>query len=156
MRDDVRGFQTLLPRFLGIVEDGNEGHENRSYPELAILLLNLAYSSHHLPFSVLQDVKHLTFRAVLDDERVQVAADLHQVVILGGDREAEQELSELDAATQEPGICAASAMDCYPEFALVVGSHVVRESRQDGEEIDSSCLLTFQPVSAQPVWIRAQ
>lgn len=135
-------------RFLGIVENSNEGHENRSYPELPILLLHFTDSSHYLPFSVLQDVKHLPVRAVLDDQRVQIAANLHQVVILGGDREAEQELPQLDTATCESGICAASAMDRYPEFTLLIGPHIVWKSRQDGEKIYGSSLLTLQPISA--------
>jgi hypothetical protein len=72
-------------------KDSHERHQDGPYLELPVLL-HFADSSHHLSLGVLQDVKHLALWAILDDHRVELATDLHQVVVLGGDREAEQEL----------------------------------------------------------------
>jgi hypothetical protein len=138
-------------RRLREVKDSDERHQDGPYPELPVLLLHFADGSHHLALGVLQDVKHLALWAVLDDERVEPATDLHQVVVLGGDREAEQKLPQLDMAAHKPGVQTSAAVDCHPELALLIRSHIVWEARQDSEKIHSACLLAFQPVSAQPV-----
>ena len=120
-------------RRLRQVKDSNERHQDGPYPELPVLLLHFADGSHHLSLGVLQDVEHLALGAVLDDHRVELATDLHQVVVLGGDREAEEKLPHLDMAAHEPGVQASAAVDRHPELALLIRSHIVWESRQDSE-----------------------
>lgn len=130
--------------------DSDKWHKNRSNPELPILLLHFAHCSNHLAFAIFQHLQNLSIRTVLHDHSMKPTSYLQHVVILGFDRKLQDELPKARPQAHEMWIFWTTAMNCHPEFTLLICSDIIGESRQHNEKLGGSGLLTLDPKSSQP------